>query len=45
MEDKINCDSCDEEIKGFYEDNHDGSYTCLSCLVKIGDGDIIDNEF
>ena len=43
LDKKIVCDCCGDEIAGFYEDNHDGSYTCLSCLIKMDDGDDINN--
>jgi len=37
LDKKIVCDCCGDEIAGFYEDNHDGSYTCLSCLIKMNE--------
>jgi len=40
----IFCDDCGEEIHGLYEDNKDGSYTCVPCLIKRDDGYVIDNE-
>jgi hypothetical protein len=36
------CDCCGEEHP-IMEDNKDGSFTCLSCLIKIDDGNDIDN--
>ena len=36
------CDYCGEEHL-LMEDNKDGSFTCLSCLNKIDDGNDIDN--
>lgn len=43
-EDKIICDCCGEPIVWHYQDNHNGTYTCISCLNKLDDGYIIDNE-
>lgn len=43
--DKIFCDSCGEEIRGFYENNKDGSFTCLDCSIKIDDSSEIDKGF
>lgn len=40
----IFCDDCGEEIQGLYEDNNDGTYTCVGCLIKRDDGYCIDNE-
>lgn len=45
MENKKICDCCGEEIFGFYEDNKDGTFTCLPCLIKLDDSSVIDNEF
>jgi len=36
------CDCCGEEHP-IMEDNKDGSFTCLSCFIKIDDGNDIDN--
>ena len=36
------CDYCGEE-HSLMQDNKDGSFTCLSCLIKIDDGNDIDN--
>jgi len=36
------CDCCGEEHP-LMEDNKDGSFTCLPCLIKIDDGNDIDN--
>lgn len=33
----IFCDDCGEEIYGLYEDNEDGTYTCMNCLIKQDD--------
>jgi hypothetical protein len=41
--DKRICDSCEEEHI-LMQDNKDGSYTCISCLIKIDDGNVIDNS-
>jgi formylmethanofuran dehydrogenase subunit E len=39
----IFCDDCGDEIHGLYEDNGDGTYTCISCDLKRQDGYDIDN--
>jgi len=36
------CDCCGEEHP-IVENNGDGTWTCLPCLIKIDDGDYIDN--
>jgi len=37
------CDYCGEEHP-LMQDNKDGSFTCLPCLIKIDDGNDIDNS-
>ena len=40
---KNKCDCCGKHHP-IMQDNGDGSHTCLPCLIKIDDGNDIDNS-
>ena len=43
-EEKIKiCEYCHNVIDGLYEDNKDGTYICISCLIKLRDSEDLDN--